>query len=110
MKITRRRTLQTLLAAPLAAFGLKTGADASSSKSPSALVRGHCGICRYYVPPRIYGLTLDGPPDAYCSHRYYCGDCYLYDDLIYKLKLHRNPDDSCELFELRKDLEADVDS
>lgn len=104
MKLTRRRTLRMLFTAPLAAFWLKTDAGASSSKSPSALVRGHCGICRHYVPPRLYGFTLDGPPDAYCSHRHFCGDRYLYDDLVYELKLHRNPDDSCDLFAVREGL------
>ncbi len=104
MKLTRRRTLQMLLTGPFAIFGLKATGNALPSNPPSVLVRGHCGICRHYVPPRRRGFVLDGPPDAYCNHRYYCKDYYLYDELIDELKLHRKPKDSCELFELRKDL------
>jgi len=104
MELTRRRTLGMLLAAPLATLGLGAAGKVSAKNSPVALVRGHCAICRHYVPPKSYGFTIDGPPDAYCRHRHYCGDRYLCDDLVYELTLHRDPGDSCELFSVRENL------
>jgi hypothetical protein len=105
MNLTRRCVLRALLLSPLALLGLRLDVSAGEC---NAATTAACVLCDHYVLLEPYGLEADGPASAHCRHLSYCGDSYLYEELISELNLYRRPDDKCDLFSLRRGLQRRI--
>lgn len=105
MKINRRSMLRIMLFSPIAVLGVRLEAKAHNDyDKDKAITAACCFSCDHYVFPRHYDFVTDGTVPAHCCHLSYCGDLYLYEDLIIELNLFRRPDDSCSLFTIKRGL------